>query len=46
MEVQSAKTQGSLCDNRHVILERYRFTDGAEYVNVFLSAILAQYKRR
>ena len=40
------RTKGSLCGNRPTILERYRFADGAESINVFLQAILAQYKRR
>ena len=31
---------------RQTIMERFRFTDGAEYVNLFLQAILAQHKRR
>ena len=40
------RTKGSLCGNRPTILERYRFADGAESINEFLQAILAQYKRR
>ena len=37
---------GSMCQGQPTILERFRFTDGADSSKHFLKAILAQYKRR
>ena len=37
---------GSLKEGHPTIMERFQFTDGADSINHFLKAILAQYKRR
>ena len=39
-------TQGCVIEDQPTILERFRFTDGADSSNHFIKAILAQYKRR
>ena len=46
VQVLYSMNSGSLKEGHPTIMERFQFTDGADSINHFLKAILAQYKRR
>ena len=46
MHIEYMETQGSLKQDTVTIMERFKFFDGADSINHFLKAIMAQYKRR